>query len=89
MTFRLVFSSSFEISTAIKSMLFRFKSISFRTLKFGLLFMNMDTPPPLLLSLILYTWEYHVKLCKDILYSVSHVSVNDNTEKKVNVKDLC
>ena len=41
----------------------------------------MDTPPPLLLSLSLYTWEYPVKLCKDVLYSVNHVSVNDNTEQ--------
>ena len=43
----------------------------------------MDTPPPLLLSTNLYTWEYPVKLCKDILYSVRHVSVNNNTEKLI------
>ena len=51
----------------------------------------MDTPPPILLSLSLYTWEYPVKLCKYVLYSVSHVSVNDNTEKIIFIpsKKLC
>ena len=42
---------------------------------------GMFAPTPLFLSLSLYTWEYPVKLCKDILYSVSLISVNDNTVK--------
>ena len=48
----------------------------------------MDTPPPLLLSLSLYTWEYPVKLSKYILYSVRQVSVNDNTEKIICIPSI-